>query len=503
MTLPAADVKFLLSIAQRMGERHLHVYVPGAHRSAIAIVLRFGDAEQQRAAHRLLACRDAGLSSLQLLQPLTSAANAAVPSSLCMLFVRRADLAADRWSGNVTFPGGRRDAGDASDLRAAQREVSQMLGMPLHSKEFILLGRLRDYPIRSRHVRSMRAVQSRFVFLHTGDMTPTVRFARHEVDAVQWVPISALTVEHIDGGSLCHPIGCFVHASNADARLLLAEVFSHAHLSFPSVQLPGQWRVWGLALRSASELLSLDDRASIDWPLVSSNNLWLQHLIIDAFHGYYEVLYTYYRVRARLRSTDAAVKTKYMVLPPAADSILWGVPERVVPRHVFFFCFDVALFFLAIYFVAAMIFTASIAFRTALGWIDVDGDKERLTSYYAENAHSLVDSMQIRHPRSGGRVNDAAEMQGNTTLPSMETTGPLSPSPNPTAMPLEDGDWKTETAAADGETEHRVLGSDSDSSDEGGKNDDDGLLPSSLLNTDDQDAFRHTVEAVEQMKSCR
>ncbi|PBJ74411.1 NUDIX family hydrolase [Trypanosoma cruzi cruzi] len=486
MALPAADVKFLLSIVQRMGERHLHVYVPGARRSAIAIVLRFGDAEQQRAAHRLLACRDAGLSSLQLLQPLTSAANTAVPSSLCMLFVRRADLAADRWSGNVTFPGGRRDAGDASDLRAVQREVGQMLGMPLHSKEFILLGRLRDYPIRSRHVQAVRAVQSRFVFLHTGDMTPTVRFARHEVDAVQWVPINALTVEHVDEGSLCHPIGCFVHASNADARLLLAEVFSHTHLAFPSVQLPGQWRVWGLALRSASELLSLDDRASIDWPLVSSNNLWLQHLIIDAFHGYYEALYTFYRVRARLRFTDTAVKTKYMVLPPTADSILWGVPERVVLRHFFFFCFDVALLFFAIYFVAATIFTASIVFRTALGWIDVDGGKERSTAYYAENAHSLVDSMQIRHQRRGGRVNDAAAMRRNTTLPSME-----------------DGELMKEIAKADGETEHRVLGSDIGSSDERGKSDGGEPLPSLLLNTDDRDAFRHTVEAVEGRKSCR
>ncbi|ESL11014.1 hypothetical protein TRSC58_01245 [Trypanosoma rangeli SC58] len=410
MSLPAVDVKFLLHVTQRMQERLLHVYVPGAHRSAIAIVVRFGEAEQQRTAHRLLACRDAGLSSVQLLHPLADSASAAVPSSLQMLFVRRADLAADRWSGSVTFPGGRRDVGDANDMCAVERAVDQMLGMPLQTKDFVLLGRLRDYPIRSRHIQATGTVQSRFVFLHTGEMAPTVRFSRHEVEAVQWVPLTAFTAESVAWGSVCHPVGCFVHASNADSRLLLAEAFSHTYLAFPSVQLPGQWRLWGLALRSASELLSLDDRAPIDWPLVSSNNPWLQHLILDAFHGYYEVRYAYHRVRAWLRCADPALLIRHIILPPTADAIMWGVPERVVPRHVLFFLLDVALLFLAIYCVASVIFTASIACRTALGWIDVDGDKERLRAYYAANTFSLVESTQSPPPRSVRELGDAAEM---------------------------------------------------------------------------------------------
>ncbi|RNE96100.1 putative NUDIX family hydrolase [Trypanosoma rangeli] len=173
-----------------------------------------------------------------------------------------------------------------------------MLGIPLQSKDFVLLGRLRDYLIHSRHIQATGMVQSRFVFLHTGEMAPTVRFSRHEVEAVQWVPLTAFTAESVAWGSVCHPVGCFVHTSNADSRLLLAEAFSHTYLVFPSVQLPGQRRLRGLALQSESELLSLDDRAPIDWPLMSSNNPWLQHLVLDTFHGYRKVCYAYHHVRA-------------------------------------------------------------------------------------------------------------------------------------------------------------------------------------------------------------
>ncbi|RNE98073.1 putative NUDIX family hydrolase [Trypanosoma conorhini] len=458
MPLPAVDVNFLLGVARRMQERRLHVYVPGTHRSAVAIVLRFGEAEQQRAAHRLLSCRDAGLSSVQLLQPLAGAATAALPSSLRVLFVRRADLAADRWSGSVTFPGGRRDAGDANDRRAVEREVDQMLGIPLQSRDFVCLGRLRDYAIRSRHIQAAGAVQSRFVFLHTGELAPTLRFSRHEVEAVQWVPLTAFTAEHVDWGSVCHPICCFVHASNADSRLLLAEAFAHAYLAFPSVQLPGQWRLWGLALRSASELLSLDDRAPIDWPLVSSNNPWLQHLIIDAFHGYCEVRYAYHRLRARLRCTDPAALTRHMILPPTADAIMWGVPDRVVTRHVLFLSLDVALLLLAIYCVAGVIFTASVACRTALGWMDADGDKRRLRAYYAANVSSLVESAP---PPRGGDAGEGAA-----------------------AMTAGDGDFAAAAAATgDGATEIAAVSSGAGDS---------PPLPS-LPNTDEWEALRSTV----------
>ncbi|RNE96101.1 putative NUDIX family hydrolase [Trypanosoma rangeli] len=99
-----------------------------------------------------------------------------------------------------------------------------------------------------------------------------------------------------------------------------------------------------------------------------------------------------------------------MILPPTADAIMWGVRERVVPRHVLFLSLDVAFLFLAIYCIAGVIFTASIACRTALGWIDVDGDKERLHAYYASNIFFLLESTQSPPARGVRELGDTAAM---------------------------------------------------------------------------------------------
>ncbi|ORC86524.1 putative NUDIX family hydrolase [Trypanosoma theileri] len=394
MSLPAVDVNFLLKIAHRMEERRLHVYVPSLHRSATAILLRFGNEQHQNVARHLLACRDGTHSASALLQHLASAGSTEILSSLSMLFVKRADVASDRWSGSVSFPGGRRDVGDVDDLHTVFREVYQMLGIPLKSNDFILLGRLRDYSIQGRHISTTGAVQSRFVFLHIGDLSPTVHFARHEVDAVQWVPISRFAKEHAECGCVCHPLSCFLRPTDADSRLLLREIFPHAYLSFPSVQLHDRWRVWGLALRTTSELLSLEGRPPIDWPLVSSNNALLQHFVIDAVHGYYEMLYTFYRLKAWLRLRNTSLLKKYDILPPEADSIFWAVPESIEPRHIFFLFLDVFFAVFILYCVASVIFVISTAICVMFGWTNTNERREQIHAYYAANTSATAELEQ-------------------------------------------------------------------------------------------------------------
>ncbi|KAH9600008.1 hypothetical protein LSM04_007421 [Trypanosoma melophagium] len=394
MSLPAVDVNFLLKVAHRMEERRLHVYVPGVHRSATAIVLRFGNEQHQSVTRHLLSCRDATHSASALLQHLGSAGSTAVPSSLCTLFVKRADVAPDRWSGNVTFPGGRRDVGDADDLHTVFRGVYQMLGIPLKSSDFILIGRLRDYSIKGRHMGATGAVQSRFVFLHIGDLTPTVFFARHEVDAVRWIPINTFTVEHVEHDRVCHPLSCFIRPSDADSRVFLREIFPQAYLAFPSLQLYECWRVWGLALRTTSELLSLEGRPPIDWPLVSSNSAIIQYFVIDAVHGYYEILYAWYRLRAWLRLGNTSILKKYDILPPEADSIFWAVPESIEVRHVFFLSLDVLFAVFILYCIASVIFAFSTAICVIFGWADINGRKEEMHAYYAANTSATAELEQ-------------------------------------------------------------------------------------------------------------
>lgn len=59
-----------------------------------------------------------------------------------ILFVRRAEYKGDPWSGDVAFPGGGIEKHDAGAQYAAEREVSEEIGLSLHPSQY--LGQLDD-----------------------------------------------------------------------------------------------------------------------------------------------------------------------------------------------------------------------------------------------------------------------------------------------------------------------------------------------------------------------
>lgn len=64
------------------------------------------------------------------------------PEGLETLFIRRAERAGDPWSGQLAFPGGRRDASDADLVATAVRETREEIGVHLGTAE--RLGQLDD-----------------------------------------------------------------------------------------------------------------------------------------------------------------------------------------------------------------------------------------------------------------------------------------------------------------------------------------------------------------------
>lgn len=99
-----------------------------------------------------------------------------------VLLIVRAEVAADPWSGNIGFPGGRVDTGDGSPRMTAERESLEELSLDLRQGEY--LGRLDD--IVGAHLPVQVAC---FVFAVTN---PPQFCLNREVARAFWLPLADL-----------------------------------------------------------------------------------------------------------------------------------------------------------------------------------------------------------------------------------------------------------------------------------------------------------------------
>lgn len=117
------------------------------------------------------------------------AAVAAVFSrDLELLFIQRATVPGDPWSGHISFPGGRAEPGDPSLQHTAIRETREELGLELEGAE--VLGRLDDVTTVSG-LPPMIVQPWVFVVPDFGQLAPN-----REVAAVHRVPLELLLADH-------------------------------------------------------------------------------------------------------------------------------------------------------------------------------------------------------------------------------------------------------------------------------------------------------------------
>ena len=146
------------------------------------------------------------------------------------LFIHRAVRAGDTWSGQIAFPGGRRDPGDADLLATAIRETGEEVGVDLSSAE--RLGVLDDLYPRTPVLPPV--VVRPFVFALTS-RPPIV--VSSEVQDAFWVSFQALAAPEVQGEVIVDHPGI--------ARRVL-----------PAYTL-GNHTIWGMSERILTPLISL------------------------------------------------------------------------------------------------------------------------------------------------------------------------------------------------------------------------------------------------------
>lgn len=146
-----------------------------------------------------------------------------------LLFIKRAELERDPWSGHMAFPGGRLEPGDASLEVTAVRETQEELALDLTQGR--MLGRLDDLAPRNRSLPPI--IIRPFVAI----VEPAVEFTpSEEVAATFWVPLAHLRQESSKAE--------YVVDINGDRA------------TFPAFRVE-QHIVWGLTERIVRQLLFL------------------------------------------------------------------------------------------------------------------------------------------------------------------------------------------------------------------------------------------------------
>lgn len=149
-----------------------------------------------------------------------------------LLFISRAERQGDPWSGQISFPGGHHEAGDADLRETAMRESMEELGLDLSNAE--VLGQLDDLGT-VRHLPARVVQPWAFLVPEIAQLTPN-----YEVASVH----RASLVDLVDG------VG----------RGTMPLVFKGSEYTLPKVDFDGK-QLWGMTLQMVDDLLNrLDGR---------------------------------------------------------------------------------------------------------------------------------------------------------------------------------------------------------------------------------------------------
>ncbi len=153
------------------------------------------------------------------------------PNRPSVLLMRRAESPGDRWSGHISFPGGKEEAQDQTLLDTAVRETREELGVELQQCSRFL------GPLDPVHAMSkgqvLQTVIWPFVFVQT--QAPDLRLGEEAAHAF-WLPLAQALSGALDSNYIYDPQG--------------------AQISLPCWRYQGEV-IWGLTFKMLQSLLAL------------------------------------------------------------------------------------------------------------------------------------------------------------------------------------------------------------------------------------------------------
>lgn len=187
-----------------------------------------------------------------------------------VLYIRRAINRGDPWSGHVAFPGGKRDPGETSK-ETVVREVMEEIGLDLNT------GFSHIATLDPTILRGKRLALCPFVFLQTDTRDIVLNPSPDEVDEVVWVPLRRLCSAYVR----LHSLEDLHFSFNTAPNTSVFQHLIHRWPVFPTIRLltgSNEFLLWGLTLRTTSELLTLLGHSALEAQLRSRKTKLLLRL---------------------------------------------------------------------------------------------------------------------------------------------------------------------------------------------------------------------------------
>ncbi|GAN07348.1 NUDIX family hydrolase [Mucor ambiguus] len=175
-----------------------------------------------------------------------------------ILFMQRASRESDRWSGHVSFVGGKNEPGE-TDEDTVKREVLEEIGIDLN-QGYLKVGQLDEREITSVKDNKLLMMLSPFVYLQVVPESPPFQLQTDEVAAVEWVPLSFFTSNQPYANHAITEYLTLVQVKNRFVnrciRFLMGSVtFPAVHLPTTAVNSRTTFKLWGLTLGMTSDII--------------------------------------------------------------------------------------------------------------------------------------------------------------------------------------------------------------------------------------------------------